>query len=193
MFCLVFFRKFWLPNSLHSSCNNSPTAGGPCQKCCTKYHDWVNAPQCFPPSFRRNLEGALFDLATYTYFVNPRRTERVCSPSPQVLPRLPGKAVNHAAAGGRPSWQPTSAASGRVMPRKAFSFSNISNLTSQMTKPHCNARNVMMGYAHEFEYWLHMFVRPSVRLSVRWWHGHWFLLRKRLNCTGFAFRFGHRK
>ena len=46
MFCLVFFRKFWLPNSQHSSCNNSPTAGGTCQKCSTKYHDRVDAPQC---------------------------------------------------------------------------------------------------------------------------------------------------
>ena len=46
--CCVFFffLKFRLPMGLHSSCRISSTASGTCQKCSTKYHDWVDAPQC---------------------------------------------------------------------------------------------------------------------------------------------------
>ena len=46
MFSFSFFWKFWLPNGLHNSCSISQTAGGTCQKCFTKYHDCVDAPQC---------------------------------------------------------------------------------------------------------------------------------------------------
>ena len=44
--CFVFLQKIWLPVWLHSSCLNSPTAVGTCQKCSTKYHGWVDAQQC---------------------------------------------------------------------------------------------------------------------------------------------------
>ena len=46
MFCFVFFPKLRLPIGLHSSCSISPTANETCQKCSTKYHDRVDAPQC---------------------------------------------------------------------------------------------------------------------------------------------------
>ena len=47
MFSLLFFQKFWLPIGLHSSCSVRPTAGGTCQKCSTKHHDWVYNPTVY--------------------------------------------------------------------------------------------------------------------------------------------------
>ena len=44
LFCFLFFLNFcW---SFHSTCSISPTASGTCKKYKTKYHDWVDAPQC---------------------------------------------------------------------------------------------------------------------------------------------------
>ena len=46
IFCFLFFWKFHLPIGLHNSCSIRPTAGGTCQKCSKKFHNWVDAPQC---------------------------------------------------------------------------------------------------------------------------------------------------
>ena len=45
-FCFVSDRKFQLPTGVHSSCSISLQAAGRCQKYFTKYHDWVDAPEC---------------------------------------------------------------------------------------------------------------------------------------------------
>ena len=40
--CFVFFWKF----QLHTNCNFNTTAGGTCQKCCTKHCEWGDALHC---------------------------------------------------------------------------------------------------------------------------------------------------
>ena len=46
MFCYVFCQKFWLIMGLHNSCSISIRAGGTCQKCITKHHDWTDVKHC---------------------------------------------------------------------------------------------------------------------------------------------------
>ena len=59
MFGFVFFWKFRFKIGLHSSCSISPTAGGTCQKCFTKHHDSVDAPQCTPHTLLCSLKAEI--------------------------------------------------------------------------------------------------------------------------------------
>ena len=69
MFSFVFFRMFRIPIGLHNSCSISPTAGETCQKCSTKYHDWVNAHSVGQHStmcLRLSLMIPAYNTHTYT-------------------------------------------------------------------------------------------------------------------------------
>ena len=44
--CIVFFRKFNLLIGIRNSCSISLPAGRTCQKCFTKHHSLVDAPEC---------------------------------------------------------------------------------------------------------------------------------------------------
>ena len=72
MFFFLFFQKSWLPIGLHNTYSISPTAIVTCQKCITKHHDWVDAPQC-----------RFSDPPSLTFFACPhRRASRKRCPDP---------------------------------------------------------------------------------------------------------------